>query len=122
MLNRPRSNIQSSFGNLPTSVLNDPNNPTHAISPSSWGNLYDTPTLFFVNPSSYQITNTQMVLTVTPQVNSGWNTLNNGLTQTINLGTLAANAITQLAWGTGGSLFLYDLPDILYQRVCELIT
>jgi hypothetical protein len=99
---------QNGIADLPSAVVNNPNNP------GQYGNqgIYDTPVLFFVNPSAYQITNDQMVLTVNPLVNSGWNTLNNGRTQTVPLGTLNANGITEVAWGSGGQLFVYDYDDM----------
>jgi hypothetical protein len=98
---------ESGVGNLPGSVTSDPNNPNIY---SSYG-VYDTPSLFFVNPSTYSITGVTMVLSVSPLVNGGWNTFNNGASQTIGLGTMGANGITQIAWGSGGPLFASDYDD-----------
>lgn len=94
-------------GNLPTSVTGNPNNPNSYGSTSQ----YDTPSLFFVNPTGYRITNAQVVLSVGALENNGQTTLNNGLTQTVSLGTLGANGITQIAWGNQGPLFSYDYDD-----------
>lgn len=78
------------------------------------GTQYDTPSLFFVNPSTYAIANAQMVLSVVPIVNSGQAVLNNGITQVMSLGTLAANTISQINWNgstTPGNLSAYDYDD-----------
>ncbi len=91
---------------LPGNVLGDPNTPNQYGGTST----YDTPSLFFVNPTGYSITGAQMTLTVNTLVNSGQNTLNNGVTQTVNLGTIGPNGIMQVAWGSGG-LFAYDYDD-----------
>ncbi len=98
---------ENGINDLPSAVTSDPNI-TNFVGSSS---QYDTPSLFFVNPSAYAITGTQMLLTVSPIVNSGWNTLNNGASQTINLGTIGANSIVQVSWGSGGTLFTYDYDD-----------
>jgi len=91
---------------LPAGVLNDPNTPNQYNGQST----YDTPSLFFVNPTGYSITNAQMVLTVNMAVNGGQNTYNNGQSQTVGLGTINPNGIAQVAWGSGG-LFAYDYDD-----------
>lgn len=70
---------------------------------------YDTPCLQFHNTTSFDFTNAQMVLK-----GYGAGTLNNGISQTVGLGTLAANADTNVVWSSGGgagNLFAYDYDD-----------
>ena len=94
---------EDGVGDLPASV-------TNGLAVAGDGGVYDSPTLFFVNPTGYTITNAQMVLTVSGAVNSGQNTLNNGSTQTVSLGSLAASTVTEVTWA-GGGLFAYDYDD-----------
>jgi hypothetical protein len=65
--------------------------------------VYDTPSLFFVNPTGYTISNPQMQLLVTTAVNNGQNTYNNGVTQTISTGAFIPGSVTQVSWGSSGS-------------------
>jgi len=68
--------------------------------------VYDTPTLTFHNTSGGSFINAQMVLT-------GYQGLNNGVTQTVNLGTLALGD-TNYNWlgaTTPGNLTAYDYDD-----------
>ena len=101
----------SGFSSLPGSVTS---NPMASGRYSNGGNQYDTPSLFFVNPSAYSITLAQMILSVTTQANAGQQTLNQGVTQTMSLGTLNANSITEIDWNgafTQRNLFSYDYDD-----------
>ncbi|CAN5243377.1 hypothetical protein BH09GEM1_BH09GEM1_12670 [soil metagenome] len=85
----------SGFSSLPSSVTGNP------LSSGRYGNggsEYDTPSLFFVNPTGYNIDFAQMVLSVSTLANSGQQTLNQGLTQTVSLGSLNANSITEINW------------------------
>jgi PEP-CTERM motif len=91
------------------------------------GGAYDTPTLVFHNTSGYDFTGAQVVLT-------GYQALNNGVTQTVSLGTMPNGMDSVLIWtnptaGTismpagsvrvgpnstyilAGSLFTYDYDD-----------
>ncbi len=74
--------------------------------------VFDTPSLIFNNSTGGTLTNAQMVLT-------GYQGQNNGLTATVNLGTLATGS-TQFFWGslpgapsgtTPGNLTAYDYDD-----------
>lgn len=65
---------------------------------------YDTPSLIFHNTSAFDFTSAQMVLT-------GYQGINNGVTQTVSLGTMLAGTDTTVTWGTGGPLFVYDYDD-----------
>jgi hypothetical protein len=98
---------EAGIADLPSSVTSNPSTPGQYDSQG----VYDTPSLFFVNPTGYAIDNAQMVLSVSTAQNNGQNTLNNGVSQTVSLGTLGANGITQVAWGTGGPLFADDYDD-----------
>jgi hypothetical protein len=101
---------EAGINSLPASVLTNPNNPNHYGDSGD----YDTPALFFVNPSAFAITGAQMLLSVNPTVNNGQNTYNNGISQTVSLGTIGANGITEVAWlsgGGSGTLFVYDYDD-----------
>lgn len=64
---------------------------------------YDTPELTFHNTSAYVFTNAQMVLT-------GYQGLNNGVTQTVSLGTIGIGDSSVL-WNGPGPLFAYDYDD-----------
>ncbi len=64
---------------------------------------YDTPELIIHNTSAFVFTNAQMLLT-------GYQGQNNGVTQTVSLGTLGLGD-TNIVWGTGGPLFTYDYDD-----------
>jgi hypothetical protein len=55
------------------------------------GQAYDTPTLVFHNTSSYDFINTKVVLT-------GYQGTNNGVTQTLTLGTMPAGKDYVLVW------------------------
>ena len=75
--------------------------------------VFDTPSLIFNNTTGGTLTNAQMVL-------KGYQGDNNGLTQTINLGTLSGGS-TQFFWGylpgttfqtTPGYLASYDYDDM----------
>jgi PEP-CTERM motif len=75
--------------------------------------VFDTPSLIFNNTTGGTLTNAQMVLT-------GYQGNNNGLTQTISLGSLGAGS-TQFFWGslpgtsfqtTAGYLASYDYDDM----------
>jgi hypothetical protein len=98
---------QNGISSLPGSVTGNPNN----LNQYNNNNIGDTPSLFFVNPTGYNINNAQMVLSVGTAQNSGQNTLNNGATQTVGLGTINPHGITEIAWGSGGPLFNYDYDD-----------
>lgn len=101
----------SGFGSLPGSVTG---NPASGGRYSNGGTTYDTPSLFFVNSSTYNIMFAKMVLHVNTLANSGQNTLNNGRTQTVDLGTISSSAITQINWNgsfSSGNLFSYDYDD-----------
>jgi hypothetical protein len=74
--------------------------------------VYDTPELDFTNTSGGQLINAQMVLT-------GYQGLNNGVTQTVALPNFAAGQ-TDIVWGfiagapggtTAGTLTAYDYDD-----------
>lgn len=65
---------------------------------------YDTPSLIFHNASSFSFTNAQMVLT-------GYQGINNGVTQTVALPDMAANSDTIITWNGPGPLFAYDYDD-----------
>jgi hypothetical protein len=70
---------------------------------------YDTPALFFVNPTSFAITGDQATL-----LGYGTGTFNNGLSQLISLPNLPADSITEVVWGGGcsaGVLFCDDYDD-----------
>jgi hypothetical protein len=76
---------------------------------------FDTPCLVFHNTSAFDFTNAQMVLT-------GYQGLNNGLTETVSLGTLPAGADTTYIWNgptVPGSLTDYDYDDEwVFQAPC----
>jgi hypothetical protein len=80
-------------------------------------NTYDTPLLTIYNSSGGTLTNFSMTLGVTTFENSGNVTLNNGITETVNLPSLsiadgtAGNIIWGTDPGTGGNLFAYDYDD-----------
>lgn len=81
-------------------------------------NYYDTPELLFRNTTNFDFTNAQMVL-------KGYQADNNGVTQTVALGTIGANTTDDVIWGIGasngysvptggptaGQLFTYDYDD-----------
>ena len=76
---------------------------------SSGAATYDTPALFFVNPTSYAITGDQATL-----LGYGTGTLNNGLSQIISLPNLPADSITEVIWSGNcahGTLFCADYDD-----------
>jgi len=98
---------EDGIGDLPSGV-------TNGLSQYGSSGVYDTPSLFFVNPTGYSITGAQVVLTVSPVFNSGQNTLNNGVSQTIGLGTINPLSVTQFAWGYNvnqSPLGVYDYDD-----------
>jgi hypothetical protein len=73
---------------------------------------YDTPALIFNNTTGGTLTNAQMVLT-------GYQAINNGISATVNLGSLGAGS-TQFYWGdlpgvssstTPGNMTAYDYDD-----------
>ena len=77
------------------------------------GTNADTPSLFIYNPTGTSYTNVSLKLT-------GYNGLNNGVTQTVTLpGTdsIAPHTAFKLVWGTGASLFVYDYDDEKGQTV-----
>lgn len=78
---------------------------------------YDTPCLEFHNTTNFDFTSAQMVLT-----GYGAGTLNNGLSQTVNLPNLVANVDTDVNWGTSGSagqFYIYDYDDSYgFQATC----
>jgi hypothetical protein len=109
---RANNLIASVYGEYDTSGPGDlPSNVNGLPCNGSCGGDYDTPTLFFSNISGYSIINAQMVLSVGTAQNNGWNTLNNGASQTVSLGTLPNGYNSEINWGTGGSLFTYDYDD-----------
>lgn len=73
---------------------------------------YDTPEIIINNTSSFDFTNAQMVLT-------GYQGINNGMTQTVLLGTIAAGSTDKVIWGNSSSggtapsapMFIYDYDD-----------
>jgi hypothetical protein len=71
---------------------------------------YDTPSLIFHNTSTYDLTNAKVVL-------HGYQGLNNGVSKTLNLGTITAGTDYGLLWNDGypgvvtGDLFSYDYDD-----------
>ena len=74
---------------------------------------YDTPSLHIDNSSTADFTNANLTLT-------GYQGLNNGKTQSVSLGTIAAGATDVLTWGSisgangstsAGNLFAYDYDD-----------
>jgi hypothetical protein len=71
-------------------------------------NAYDTPELLFNNTTGFDFTNAQMVLT-------GYQGVNNGATDTVALGTIAASSTLDVIWGGAlpqqGPLFIYDYDD-----------
>lgn len=67
---------------------------------------YDTPELKISNSTGFDFTGAQMVLT---GYQAG--TASYGLTQTVALGTIAANSLDRVIWGSGGPLFSYDYDD-----------
>jgi hypothetical protein len=68
------------------------------------GNPADTPSLFIYNPTGTSFTNISLLFT-------GYNGINNGLTQTINLPDIGAHTAYKLIWGSGGTFFSYDYDD-----------
>lgn len=86
--------------------------PSAVTSGLTWNNdtfTYDTPSLFFVNSSAFDITDVNLQLT-----GYGAGTFNNGITQNISVGTLAANSVFQLVWNgafSAGNLFASDYDD-----------
>lgn len=89
---------ESGIADLPSSVTSNPN----TLNQYGSAGVYDTPSLFFVNPTAYSITGAQITLSVTPTVNNGGITYNNGVIETFSLGTLQPNSITQLPWSGQG--------------------
>lgn len=84
------------------------------ISGSYDGCSYDTPCLVFHNTTNFDFTNVQMVLK-----GYGAGTLNNGLSQTVSLPDMTANADTNVVWGTGGTFFSNDYDDSLgFRAAC----
>lgn len=73
---------------------------------------YDTPEIIINNTSSFGFTNAQMVLT-------GYQGINNGVSQTVLLGTISAGGTDKVIWGntsSGGTaatnpMFIYDYDD-----------
>lgn len=73
---------------------------------------YDTPEIIINNTSAYDFTNAQMVLT-------GYQGINNGVSQTVMLGTIAASSTDKVIWGNASSggtpptnpMFIYDYDD-----------
>ena len=98
------------FNSLPSSV-------TNGLALNGGAAYYDTPSLYFINPSAYAINNVQMVLSVGAAQNNGQATLNQGITKTVSLPNLAAGSGTQFTWldGYGGvqnkNLTSYDYDD-----------
>jgi hypothetical protein len=72
--------------------------------------LYDTPDLVFHNSSSYDLTNSKVVL-------HGYQGENNGISKTLLLGTISQGTDYTLTWTDGysgvvpGDLFSYDYDD-----------
>ena len=67
---------------------------------------FDTPCLIFHNTSNFDFTGSVMVL---HGYDSG--SINDGVTQTVLLGTIPASTDTTIIWGTGGPLFATDYDD-----------
>jgi len=104
--------IMSIYGAYDTGGIGDlPSSITSGLAQYGSSGTYDTPTLFFVNTTGYTITNAQMVLTDTPSVNNGLNTINNGVTQTVSLSSIGPQGITQVSWYGSGPLNNYDYDD-----------
>jgi hypothetical protein len=98
------------FSSLPSSV-------TNGLTLNGGLVKYDTPSLFFMNPSAYAISNVQMVLSVGTAQNNGQTTLNQGISKTVALPNLAAGSGTQVTWLDGADgvvnkdLMSYDYDD-----------
>ncbi len=103
--------VASVYGEYDTAGAGDLPGGISGLSCISCGAAYDTPALFFSNTSGYTIINAQMVLTVSPAENGGWNVLNNGVTQTVSLPNLVTGANTQITWAGAGPLFNFDYED-----------
>lgn len=77
------------------------------------GATYDTPTLYINNSTNYSFSNVSLKLT-------GYQDDNNGITQTVAVGTIAAHTIYELVWNgstTPGDLFAYDYDDEYGQQL-----
>ena len=73
------------------------------------GGHYDTPVLFFVNPTSTTISGAQMLLH-----GYGTGTFNKGISQTVSVPNLIPNSVTEVDWNgpmTAGNLFANDYDD-----------
>lgn len=64
----------------------------------------DTPSLFIYNPTGTAFTNVSLKLT-------GYQGINNGVTQVVAVASIAAHTVYKLTWGTGGPLFVNDYDD-----------
>jgi len=94
----------SGLSNLPSSAV-------AGLTPENLYNPGDTPSLYFLNTSGFNIANAQMMLSVDFGQNNGQNTLNQGQSQTVGLGTLGMGTATEVTWGSSGPLFNYDYDD-----------
>lgn len=98
------------FSSLPSAV-------TNGLTLNGDLAYYDTPALYFINPSAFGIQNVQMVLSVGAAQNNGQTTLNQGISKTVLLPNLAAGSGTQFTWLDGANgvvnkdLTSYDYDD-----------
>ena len=110
----PGGNIDCSFGTgLPVTVIG-----TDGSSPPTFGN-YDTPSLFIVNKGTKAFTGLSLTAT-------GYQGINNGITQTISIPNVPGGSILDIVWSAGyaydvpGSLFNYDYDDSYFQTSSSL--
>jgi hypothetical protein len=68
------------------------------------GNPGDSPNLFIYNPTGTSYTNVSLTLT-------GYNGINNGVSEIVPVADIAAHTAYRLTWGTGSTLFVYDYDD-----------
>jgi hypothetical protein len=101
------STIVGAYDNTCSAVGCAPAAPTTGISHfsnGSGGNPNDSPNLFIYNPTGSSFTNVSLTFT-------GYNGLNNGLSQTISSANIAPHTVFKLIWGTGGTFFAFDYDD-----------
>jgi hypothetical protein len=107
------STIVGAYDNSCAAVSCAPARPTTGISHFTSGggsDPVDSPNLFIYNPTGTSFTNVSLTFT-------GYNGLNNGLSQTLALpgGSIAPHTVYKLIWGTlpttAGNFFAFDYDD-----------
>jgi len=100
------STIVGAYDNGCSSVGCAPSKPATGITNFASNGLSggDTPNLFIYNPTNTAFTNVSLKLT-------GYQGLNNGVTQVVSVANIAANTVYKLSWGSGGPLFATDYDD-----------